>query len=230
MNDIGINGQQSLSTRGSSNKIGGNRHGGRRPRPISAYPVPGQQIHMLGESVESSQVSHLSKFTVNMAKNNQSRKQYIPHNIGAFEKEKLYQEQINLKMQRNDTVKQNTALNTHLKAVEADLKKKDQIIAKLTQEMKAMNSGPLLSSQGFNQFFPGQTSPIEYAALGIYNQAPASRQSKAAIKASQQNKQLTEYRKRIKDLKLELITKETETQNLQRTLKFTKLKEYEVQL
>ena len=80
---------------------------------------------MVGESVESSQVSHLSKFTMNMAKNNQSRKQYIPGNIGAFEKEKLYQEKINLKMQRNEVMKQNTALSTHLKAVEMDLKKKD---------------------------------------------------------------------------------------------------------
>ena len=79
---------------------------------------------------------------MNMAKNNQSRKNYIPQNIGEFEKERLYQEKINLKMQRNDVMKQNTALSTHLQAVETDLKKKDQIIQKLTQEMRAMSTGP----------------------------------------------------------------------------------------
>ena len=67
-----------------------------------------------------------------MAKNNASRKNYIPQKIQVFEKERLYQEKINLKMQRNEVMKQNTALSTHLKAVETDLKKKDQIILKLT--------------------------------------------------------------------------------------------------
>ena len=67
-----------------------------------------------------------------------------------FEKERLYQEKINLKMQRNEVMKQNTALSTHLKAVETDLKKKDQIILKLTQEMRSLSTGPqMISSLGF---------------------------------------------------------------------------------
>ena len=230
--NMGMMGQQSLSTRESLNKAGRPRSGSKRTRPISAYPIHGQQLLMVGESVESSQA--LSKFTMNMAKNNQSRKQYIPKNIGALEKEKLYQDQINFKIQRNDISQQNIALKTHLKAVETDLKKKDQIIAKLTQEMRAINSQPqMLSSDGFNQFFPGSgnnlTSPAEFAALGIYP-SHSNKQQKAAIKASQQSKQMSDFRRRIKDLKLELLTKETEVHNLQRTLKFTKLKEYEVQL
>ena len=85
-----------------------------------------------------------------MAKNNASRKNYIPQNIQVFEKERLYQEKINLKMQRNEVMKQNTALSTHLKAVETDLKKKDQIILKLTQEMRSLSTGPqMISSLGF---------------------------------------------------------------------------------
>lgn len=43
-------------------------------------------------------------------------------------------------------------------------------------------------------------------------------------------KQNTDFRKRIKELKCDVALKETEVQNLQRTLKFTKLKEFEVEL
>ncbi len=43
-------------------------------------------------------------------------------------------------------------------------------------------------------------------------------------------KQNTEFRKRIRELKCDVALKETEVQNLQRTLKFTKLKEFEIEL
>ena len=43
-------------------------------------------------------------------------------------------------------------------------------------------------------------------------------------------KQNTDFRKRIKELKCDVALKETEVQNLQRTLKFTKLKEFEIEL
>ena len=43
-------------------------------------------------------------------------------------------------------------------------------------------------------------------------------------------KQNTDFRKRIKELKCDSAVKETEIQNLQRTLKFTKLKEFEAEL
>ena len=46
-----MGGQQSLSTRGSSNKLGV-QSAGRRTRPISAYPIQGHQLLMVGESVE----------------------------------------------------------------------------------------------------------------------------------------------------------------------------------
>lgn len=51
-----MGGQQSLSTRGSSNnKVGGVANStGRRTRPISAYPIQGQNLLMVSESVESS--------------------------------------------------------------------------------------------------------------------------------------------------------------------------------
>ena len=49
-------------------------------------------------------------------------------------------------------------------------------------------------------------------------------------KTQQIIKQNTEFRKRIKELKCDMALKETELQNMQRTLKFTKLKEYEVEL
>ena len=91
-------GNSSYRGRGSSKKRG---------RPISAYPVPGSYpgfLSQISESVESTQASHLSRFTHNMARNNASRKQYVPHNIETFEKEKLYTETISLKKQRNDTL------------------------------------------------------------------------------------------------------------------------------
>lgn len=43
-------------------------------------------------------------------------------------------------------------------------------------------------------------------------------------------KQNVEFRKRIKELKCDVALRETEAQNLQRTLKYTKLKEFEVEL
>ena len=43
-------------------------------------------------------------------------------------------------------------------------------------------------------------------------------------------KQNSEFRKRIKELRCDLALRDTEVQNLQRTLKFTKLKEFEVQV
>jgi hypothetical protein len=73
---------------------------------------------------------------MSLAKNNQSRKQYIPTNIQTFEKEKLYEEKIALKKQRNDTQTQNVQLKTQIKSLELDLKKKDAMISNLTQELK----------------------------------------------------------------------------------------------
>lgn len=43
-------------------------------------------------------------------------------------------------------------------------------------------------------------------------------------------KQNNDFRKRIKELKCDAAVKDAEIQNLQRTLKFTKLKEFEVEL
>ena len=43
-------------------------------------------------------------------------------------------------------------------------------------------------------------------------------------------KQNVEFRKRIKELKCDVALRETEAQNLQRTLKYTKLKEFEIEL
>ena len=121
------------------------RKGGRKSRPISAYPVAGHQgssvggflgLNSISESIESTQASHLSRYTMSLAKNNQSRKQYIPTNIQTFEKEKLYEEKIALKKQRNDTQTQNVQLKTQIKSLELDLKKKDAMISNLTQELK----------------------------------------------------------------------------------------------
>ena len=50
------------------------------------------------------------------------------------------------------------------------------------------------------------------------------------LKTQQLVKQNTDFRKRIKELKCDVALKETEVQNLQRTLKFTKLKEFEIEL
>jgi len=50
------------------------------------------------------------------------------------------------------------------------------------------------------------------------------------MKVQQLVKQNTDFRKRIKELKCDTAVKETEIQNLQRTLKFTKLKEFEAEL
>ena len=68
-------------------------------------------------------------------------------------------------------------------------------------------------------------SPPDYPGI----QGTGSKQ-KLGVKTQQQTKQITDYRKRIKDLKCDLALKDNEIQNLQRTLKYTKLKEYEVQL
>ena len=80
----------------------------------------------------------------------------------------------------------------------------------------------MLSSAGFNGFYPGSatmpgtspllSSPTEYAALGI--QGPPTKQQKQALKASQHSKQISDYRKRIKDLKCDLAVRDTEIQNL----------------
>lgn len=67
-----INGQ--LSYRGAS---AGSKGGAKRGRPISAYPVPGNYpgvLSHISESVESTQASHLSRFTHNLARNHASRK------------------------------------------------------------------------------------------------------------------------------------------------------------
>ena len=98
--DLQALGNSSFRARGSSK-------GSKRGRPISAYPVPGSYpgfLSQISESVESTQASHLSRFTHHLARNNASRKHYVPHNIETFEKEKLYTETISLKKQRNDTV------------------------------------------------------------------------------------------------------------------------------
>jgi len=125
---------------------------GKRGRPISAYPVPhsypGQFSH-IGESVESTtQASHLSKFTYNMAKNNASRKQYVPLAMEQFDKERLYSEMISLKKQRNDATQQVTILKTSLKAAETDLRKKDAVIAQLTNEIKVGANHSLINNIG----------------------------------------------------------------------------------
>lgn len=66
---LGNGGNLSYRQRGGSK--------GKRGRPISAYPVPhsypGQFSH-IGESVESTQASHLTRFTHNLARTNASRK------------------------------------------------------------------------------------------------------------------------------------------------------------
>ena len=121
-------------------------------------------------------------------------------------------------MQRNDVMKQNTALSTHLKAVETDLKKKDQIISKLYQEMRSLSTGSqMISSMGFNGFYPAEnnsmtntgsmlSSPPDYPGF----QGPYSKQQKNGSKTQQQTKQISDYRKRIKDLKCDLSLKENE--------------------
>ena len=94
---------------------------------------------------------------MSMAKTNQNRKQYIPSNIDTFEKEKLYQDRIALKKQRNDTQTQNTLLKTQIKNLEIDLRKKDDMIGNLTQELKH-SQAPQASMfyQPSNKFsFPG---------------------------------------------------------------------------
>lgn len=58
-------------------------------------------------------------------------------NIETFEKEKLYSETIQLKKQRNEVQQQCTMLKTHLKTAELDMRKKDQIIQQLTNEIKS---------------------------------------------------------------------------------------------
>ena len=85
--------------------------------------------------------------------------------------------------------------------------------------MKAMSTGPqMLSSAGFNGFYPTSStspllsSPADYAALGI--QGPPTKQQKLALKASQHSKQISDYRRRIKDLKCDMALKDTEIQNL----------------
>ena len=79
---------------------------GRKSRPISAVPISRQQqsasvgflgLNSINESVESTKASYLSRYTMGLAKNNQTRKQYIPTSIQKFEKEKLYEEKIALK-------------------------------------------------------------------------------------------------------------------------------------
>ena len=96
----------------------------------------------------------------------------MPHNIETFEKEKLYTETISLKKQRNDVLQQCTLLKTNLKAAEADMRKKDAIIAQLTQEIKMQanaqsqaNIYPYGSSNSMlnqNSFI---NTPIELQAL-----------------------------------------------------------------
>ena len=43
-----------------------------------------------------------------------------------------------------------------------------------------------------------------------------------------QQKMLAEYRKHVRDLKCELTEKESKLQNIQRTMKFSKIKEFDV--
>ena len=69
-------------------------------------------------------------------KSNISKRQNVPSNIATFEKERLYEEKINLKKQRNEVLRENQALKTQVKSVENDLKKKDDLIKRLADELK----------------------------------------------------------------------------------------------
>ena len=73
-----------------------------RMRPKSSYPDP--------RSFEQHTQGSLSQFTKDLAMINYAKKQYIPSNIGAFSKEKLYSESIKLKKERNETAKENFVL------------------------------------------------------------------------------------------------------------------------
>lgn len=57
-----------------------------------------------------------------------------------------------------------------------------------------------------------------------------SKQVQQQHKNQQLIKQNAEFRKRIKELRCDIALKETELQNMTRTLKFTKLKEYQIEL
>ena len=77
------------------------------------------------------------------------------------------------------------------------------------------------------------SAPAEVQALlgsGTFHASRHSRQMQSQLKTQQLVKQNTDFRKRIKELKCDVALKETEVQNLQRTLKFTKLKEFEIEL
>ena len=76
-------------------------------------------------------------------------------------------------------------------------------------------------------------TPPELQGINGASAFHGSRHSKtiqSQLKSQQLVKQNTDFRKRIKELKCDVALKETEVQNLQRTLKFTKLKEFEIQL
>ena len=111
-----------------------------------------------------------------------------------------------------------------------DLRKKDQISAQLSHEIKNSQNhqtilyGPSFANQ--NTF----VHPPELQALTSFTGSRQQKQVASQTKVQQLLKLNSDYRKRIKELKCDVALKDTEVQNLQRTLKFTKLKEFEAEL
>lgn len=107
----------------------------RKGRPTSAYVGKPESTSFVVHSNQQS-VDSLTGGTISLNQAMAARRGNIPANIGTFEKEKLYEEKIALKKQRNDLAAQNTQLKTFVRALEQDLKKKDGLIQNLSRELR----------------------------------------------------------------------------------------------
>lgn len=103
---------------------------------------------------------------------------------------------------------------------DADLRKKDQLISQLTNEIKigAHQQSMGLYQPSLNAGITNHSSflqtPPELMAMGAFTGSRQQKQMQQQLKVTQLAKQNADFRKRIKELKCDVAVKETEIQNL----------------
>lgn len=81
------------------------------------------------------ELQSVTNFTYQKAKQIQNKRQFIPDSMKNTDKEKLYEDKINLKKKLNDLLQENQQLKTQAMAHQALIKKKEDMVQALMSQM-----------------------------------------------------------------------------------------------
>jgi hypothetical protein len=183
----------------------------------------------------SKALQSVTNFTYSKAKQNLNQKAYVPDSLKNTDKERLYEEKINLKKELNEMLRENQQLKTQLLSQQGLIKKKDEMVQQVMKQVfHPQVSGHEQGDDNFLEEF--QQREIKHVGYGVKppkSKGPVPQAVKIAKNSSslaQKDSQITTLKLKVKEVQDMYYAKEKELLDLKQTLKFTKIKEFETEL